>query len=93
MIKDQPALLNVMGELDLRAQRDPATRSIVDRHAEGWRIVLGEVLRRGAAEETWTLPLDMGSAVELIIAVVKGVGRHPDRADDVLRQLKHLRVL
>lgn len=90
MIKEQPALFTVMAELDLRAHRDPAIRAIIDRHEEGWRIVLGEVLRRGAKEEGWTQHLDVAAGVELTIAAVKGVGRLPDRADDVLGQLERL---
>jgi AcrR family transcriptional regulator len=90
MIKQQPALFTVMAELDLRARRDPAIRSIIDRHEEGWRIVLGEVLRQGAKEDAWTQRLDAATAVELIIAAVKGVGQLPDRAEDVLSQLNGL---
>lgn len=90
MIREQPALFTVMAELDLRARRDPAIRSIIDRHEEGWRIVLGEVLRRGAKEEAWTQRLEVATGVELIIAAVKGVGRLPDRADHVLGQLERL---
>jgi AcrR family transcriptional regulator len=90
MITEQPALFTVMGELDLRAHRDPAIRSIIDGHEEGWRIVLGEVLRRGAKQEAWPQRLDVASGVELIIATVKGVARLPDRADDVLAELERL---
>jgi AcrR family transcriptional regulator len=90
MITEQPALFTVMAELDLRARRDPAVRAIIDRHEEGWRIVLGDVLRRAAKDGALTQQLDVAAGVELIIAAVKGVGRLPDRADDVLAQLNGL---
>jgi AcrR family transcriptional regulator len=90
MITDQPALFTVMAELDLRAHRDPAIRAIIARHEEGWRIVLAEVLRRGAKEAAWTQRLEVAAGVELIIAAVKGVGRLPDRAAEVLGQLERL---
>jgi AcrR family transcriptional regulator len=90
MIREQPALFTVMGELDLRARRDPVIRAIIDRHEEGWRIVLGDVLRRGAKEGAWTQDLDVAAGVELIIAAVKGVRQLPERADDVLAQLNGL---
>jgi AcrR family transcriptional regulator len=90
MIREHPALFTVMGELDLRARRDPVIRSIIDRHEEGWRIVLGDVLRRGAKEGAWTQDLDVAAGVELIIAAVKGVRQLPDQADDVLAQLNGL---
>ena len=90
MIREQPALFTVMGELDLRARRDPAIRAIIDRHEEGWRIVLEEVLRRAAKDGALTRDLDVAAGVELIIATVKGVRQLPERADDVLAQLNRL---
>jgi AcrR family transcriptional regulator len=90
MLREQPALFTVMAELDLRARRDPAIRSIIDRHEQGWRIVLEEVLRRAAKEGALTQNLDVATGVELIIAAVKGVRQLPDRAEDVLAQLNGL---
>jgi AcrR family transcriptional regulator len=90
MIREQPTLFTVMAELDLRARRDPAIRSIIDRHEEGWRIVLEEVLRRAAKEGALAQHLEVATGVELIIAAVKGVRQLPDRAEDVLAQLNRL---
>ena len=90
MIEERPALFTVLSELDLRAGRDAAVRSIIDRHEEGWRVVLTEVLGRGAEEGIWAEGLDTSKGVELIIAAVKGVGLNPDSAGDVLRQLERL---
>jgi hypothetical protein len=90
MIREQPALFTVMGELDLRARRDPAVRAIIYRHEEGWRIVLEEVLRRGAEEGALNRDLDVAAGVELTIAAVKGVRQLPERAEDVLAQLSRL---
>jgi AcrR family transcriptional regulator len=90
MIREQPTLFTVMAELDLRARRDPAIRAIIDRHEQGWRIVLAEVLRRAATEGALTQHLDVATGVELIIAAVKGVRQLPDRAPDVLAQLNGL---
>jgi AcrR family transcriptional regulator len=90
MIREQPALFTVMGELDLRARRDPAIRAIIDRHEEGWRIVLEEVLGRAAKEGALARNLDVAAGVELIIATVKGVRQLPDQADGVLAQLNGL---
>jgi AcrR family transcriptional regulator len=92
MIREHPALFTVMGELDLRARRDPAIRAIIDRHEEGWRIVLEEVLRRGAKEGVLTRDLDVAVGAELIIAAVKGVRQFPDRAEVVLAQLHGLLI-
>jgi AcrR family transcriptional regulator len=90
MIREQPALFAVMAELDLRARRDPAIRAIIDRHEQGWRIVLEEVLGCAAGEGALTQHLEVAAGVELIIAAVKGVRQLPDRAEEVLAQLNRL---
>lgn len=90
MVDEWPALFIVLGELDLRASRDAAVRSIIDRHEEGWRTALAELLRRGAGEGVWAEGLDTATAVELIIATVKGVRLLPNGAEDVLQQLARL---
>ena len=90
MVEERPVLFTVLSELDLRAKRDAAVRSIIDRHEEGWRAALAEVLCRGAEEGIWAEGLDAAAGVELIIAAVKGVSLSPDRAGDVLDQLERL---
>jgi AcrR family transcriptional regulator len=90
MIRERPALFAVMAELDLRARRDPAIRAVINHHEEGWRIVLEEVLGRAAKEGALTQDLAVPTAVDLIIAAVKGVRQLPDRAEDVLAQLNGL---
>ena len=92
MVEERPALFTVLGELDLRAKRDAAVRSIIDRHEEGWRTALTEVLWHGAKEMVVAEGLDTAAGVELIIAAVKGVSLNPDSAGDVLHQLERLLV-
>lgn len=90
MVEQQPLLFTVLSELDLRARRDAAVRSIIDRHEEGWRAALNDVFHRGAEEGVWAEGLNGAAAVELIIAAVKGVSLSPGRATDVLHQLERL---
>jgi AcrR family transcriptional regulator len=92
LIREQPQLFAVLGELDLRARRDPTVRSIIDGHERGWRGVLTQLLEEGSDEGVWAHGLDVPSAVELIIGTVKGVRLLPDTAEDVLRQLESLLV-
>ena len=82
----------MLGELDLRAKRDAAVRLIIDRHEEGWRTALTEVLWHGRNEMILAEGLDTAAGVELIIATVKGVSLNPDSAGDVLHQLGLLLV-
>lgn len=98
LVQEQPKLFVVLGELDLRAHRDAAIRSIIDEHEAGWRAALAEVLESGALKartEAGCEPgrsddLDVADTVELIIASVKGIVLLPDRAADTLGQLARL---
>jgi hypothetical protein len=83
-------LFAVLGELDLRAQRDPVVRSMMDRYQQGWHAALADLLRRGAKERAWSAQVDVGSGVEPVIAVVKGVRLVPDQAETVLRQFERV---
>jgi len=86
MIRERPDLFVVLAELDLRADRDPAIRSIMEHIEDGWRGVLAEAL--GAAD--LSVATDPADAVELVIATVKGVRLVPERAERTLYQLAHL---
>jgi TetR/AcrR family transcriptional repressor of nem operon len=86
MMRDRPDLFAVLAELDLRAGRDPAIRSIMVHIEEGWRAVLAEVLH--AADLPGTT--DPAVVIDLIIAAVKGGRLAPDQADRALRHLADL---
>lgn len=77
MIQQRPALFTVLREIDLRASRDPAVQETRDRYERGWRTALGDVLHTD-------------SAVDLVIATVKGISLTPDRAADALQELASL---
>lgn len=87
MIRERPLVFAVMSELDQRAHYDPLVRATLLKHERGWRAVLGELF---ANTGSWRVPLDVDAAVELVIAVVKGVSRSPDTAASVLGQLEAL---
>lgn len=92
MVEERPILFAVLGELDLRAERDPAVRAIIERHEAGWRAALAAVLRLGTQEMALVEGVEVGATVELIIAAVKGAARNPESADRVLQQLARLLV-
>jgi AcrR family transcriptional regulator len=86
LIRDRPDLFIVLAELELRADRDPAIRSIIENVEDGWRAVLAEALDGAGLPG----PTDPAVAVDLIIATVKGVRLAPDRAGRTLRHLADL---
>lgn len=80
-IRAEPDLFLVLAEFDLRGQRDPAIAEIIERVDAGWRGVL-TALWQGGSWET-----NSETAVELVIATVKGVRLLPDQAERVLTLL------
>lgn len=86
MMGEQPTLFAVMSELDQRAHHDPGIRGTLLGYERGWRGVLAELFREGR----WSLALEVDAAVELVIAVAKGVSRNPQVASAVFGQLEAL---
>lgn len=83
MIEEQPRLFVVLRELDLRAARDPAIRTVLEEREQGWRGVLIALLGRQG------LPNPADTA-ELIVAAVKGASFRPGDAARVLGELGRL---
>jgi TetR/AcrR family transcriptional repressor of nem operon len=92
MMREEPALFTVLAELDLRARHDPAVGGVLARDEAGWRGALASLFREGLDRREWTPGLDVDAAVEVVIAVVKGVRLAPERATQVLGQLERLLV-
>ena len=90
MIEEQPDLLVVSAELDLRARRDPIVAAELARRELGWRTELTQLLAAGNAAGAWTV--DVAAGVELVIAAVKGVRLTPAAAGEVFEQLESLLV-
>jgi len=83
MMDERPELFGVLRELDLRAARDPAVRTVLARGEEGWRASLIELL----AEKPG---IDASPTADLIVATIKGLSFNPSRANAVLGQLDKL---
>lgn len=86
LIRDEPKLFAVMSELDQRAHYDPSVRAMLLDHESGWRTALRLLFDEGG----WAVVRDVDAAVELVIAVVKGVRRNREVAAPVLDQLETL---
>lgn len=83
VLEDSPEVLAVTAELDLRARRDPMVRAVLAEHETNWRESLRALLNTGE----WSPRLDVDSAVELVIAAVKGVQLAPEAAGPAFAQL------
>ncbi|MEJ3653558.1 TetR/AcrR family transcriptional regulator [Actinomycetes bacterium KLBMP 9759] len=90
VLAESPEVLVVTAELDLRARRDQVVAAVLERHESNWRRSLGELFAAGAAQGCWSDRVDPGSAVEMVIAVVKGVQLRPESAEAAFAQLDAL---
>ncbi|HXA52750.1 MAG TPA: TetR/AcrR family transcriptional regulator [Candidatus Acidoferrum sp.] len=73
-MRETPEQLIVMGELSVRALRDPAIAQIMRRVQEGWRGSVIAILERGIREGVFRPDLDLISTANGIITLLKGLG-------------------
>lgn len=92
LLRDEPQLGVVMGELALRSVRDPAIAGILDETYDAWHRTLRGLLRRAAREGHLRPDLDSDDVAALVVATLTSmtlptVSRGP-RIDHALRQLE-----
>lgn len=92
LLRDEPQLGVVMGELALRSVRDPAIARIMDETYDAWHRLLRGLLRRAAREGHLRPELDSDDVAALVVATLTSmtlptVSRGP-RTDHALRQLE-----
>lgn len=87
LLTESPEVFVVTVELDLHARRDPEIRTVMEHHEANWRQSLGELFTGDDAQDVWPPRIEAQAAVELVIAVVKGVQLTPDVAGTVFAQL------
>jgi AcrR family transcriptional regulator len=94
LLRDEPALWTVIGELALRASRDPAIAAIVGETDDAWHRTLRALLARGVEQGGLDSGLDPDEAASTLIAALKGVtlptvsALRPDRVDQTFNQLE-----
>jgi len=92
LAREDPELFAVMGELLLRARRDPAIAKIVKETDAVWHATLRTLLRRAQAEGGVDRALDPGDAAAVVVATLKGAYVMPaggaEYAARTLRQLE-----
>ncbi len=94
LLKEEPRLCAVLGELTLRAPRDPVIASVLRGTDDPWHRMLGDLFRRGIADGCLDSRLDPDDAAALTISAIKGVSlpttspRQPERIDQTFRQLE-----
>ena len=89
---EEPALFAVMGELALRAARDPAIRELYQQTTDIWRATIRGLLVKGRKDGSLPAGRDAGPQASLVVAALMGaclipVGR-PDRLRETVGELE-----
>jgi AcrR family transcriptional regulator len=96
LMKADPNLWAVMGELVLRAPRDSDLSLVLQQTDDFWHRTLVSLLERCTAEGALDARLDTDETASLMMAALKGLslptmaGFQPEVADKVFRQLERL---
>ena len=90
LMRSQPEIGAVMGELALRSTRDPALGRIMRETHEGWHRTLRGLLRRAVRDGSLAPELDSDDAAALIITTLMSMALpsiSSTRSDQALREL------
>jgi AcrR family transcriptional regulator len=92
LLRDEPKLGAVMGELALRSARDPAIAAIMRETNDAWHRTLRGLLRRAAREGHLSPELDSDDVASVILATLTSMTLPTvsagARGDRVIRQLE-----
>lgn len=94
LLKEDTELFAVLGELSLRAPRDPVIAQILKDTDDPWHRNVAELLRRAIAEGCLDPDLNPDDAAALMIAAIKGISHstvaalRPMRVDQTFDQLE-----
>ena len=92
LLRDEPQLGTVMGELALRSARDPAIAGIMEEMNEAWHRTVRGLLKRAAREGHLRPELDSDEVASLVVATLTSMTlpavAGPTRADQAVRQLE-----
>ena len=92
LMKEEPELGIVMGELALRSSRDAVIAGIYNEMRDSWQTIMRGLLRRGVRSGGLRAELDSEGVATLVIAVLISLTipplRDSPRGDQALRQLE-----
>jgi AcrR family transcriptional regulator len=94
LLREEPELFAVMGELALRAQRDPGIAELVGDTSEAWHLQLRNLVRQGVEEGDLDPGLRPDDVAAVVVAASKGVcmlpmaAANPERAQQTFGQLE-----
>lgn len=92
LVREEPELFAVMGELSLRSARDETVRDLFQQTVDIWRRAIRGLLIKGGKDGSLPVPQDPDGQASLVVAAVMGasmipLGR-PARLAETFRQLE-----
>lgn len=94
LVRSEPALLRVMGELAARSARDPAIAEMMKRSDSAWHAWLTRLVEAAANDGDPHLSGEPGAIAALVMATLRGLfmlpteSRRQERTDQALDQLE-----
>jgi len=92
LLRDEPELFAVMGELALRAARDPAIHDLFQNTMDMWRRTIKGLLINAAKDGFLEAPGDPDAQASLVVAAVMGACMipvwQPTRRSEAIRELQ-----
>jgi AcrR family transcriptional regulator len=94
--REEPDLFAVMGELALRAPRDPVIGSLMQATDDAWHGMMRTLLRRARAEGGIDAQIDPDDFAALVVVALRGTyllpiaSSHHERVDRALRQIERI---
>ena len=96
LAREEPDLFAVMGELALRAPRDPVIGTLMQATDDAWHGMMRTLLRRAWAEQGINTDIDPDDFAALVVVALRGTyllpvaSSHPERIDRALGQMERL---
>lgn len=92
LLRDEPELFTVMGELALRSTRDPAIRELFQKTVDMWRATIRGLLVKAGKDGSLPGPRDPDAQASLVVATVMGACMlpvwRPVRRAETFRELE-----
>ena len=96
LAREEPDLFAVMGELALRAPRDPTIGTLMQATDDAWHGMMRTLLRRARDERGINTEIDPDDFAALVVVALRGTyllpvaSSHPERVDRALSQMERL---
>jgi AcrR family transcriptional regulator len=92
LVREEPELFAVMGELALRSTRDPAIRTLYQQTTDIWRATVRGLLNKAVADGSLPGPRNPDSQASLVVSALTGacmipLGR-PARLNETVAELE-----